>query len=127
MDKQVMDRIDLILQQINQFIIDNASFIREDWNNHLNEDYPFYMPAHDYQSFLEQVEQVITFDTVHRFNKDLMHHDIIKVNTELNQAILVPYPRIKGDEYLEYLTDCDAEAPQITWEIGIHRLSIVLI
>lgn len=119
-----MDIIKETLQQIDQFITDNASFIKESWNPHLNEEYPFYMPAYDYPNFIKQMEQVLSFYIAYSYTNAIVHHDIIWVDTEANQAILIHYNKSEGDDAM---TAWDADDPQLTWEIGIHKLSIVIL
>lgn len=122
-----MDQIETIksiLQQIDQFITDNGSYIKDCWDNHLNEDYPFYFPAYDYHNFLKQVKKVLGFYIAYSYTNAIVHHDIIEVNTECNQALLIHYNKSEGDDAM---TAWDADDPQLTWEIGIHKLSIVIL
>lgn len=113
-----------ILQQIDQFITDNASYIKDCWRNTLYDDYPFYIPAYSYDEFFKQIERVLWFYLSYSHDNAIIHHDIIEINTEADHAILIHYNKSEGDDAM---TAWDADDPQLTWEIGIHKLSIVII
>lgn len=116
------DLIKSIPQQIDQFITDNASFLKDFWNNTLNEDYPFCWPAHDYHNFLKQIECVVKFYIATQYENNLLHHDIIEIFEDPDQAVLFEHKRSEGDMIMAEL---DADQPQLTFEIGEHRLSII--
>lgn len=123
MDTTLTLTIKSIIQQIDQFITDNAPYIKDDWKNTIYEDYPFYIPAYSYNEFLKQIEQVLRFYIANSQMNVIRHHDIIEINSEATNAVLAPYTRSEGDDWI---TEWDDEL-QLTWEIGIHKLSIIIL
>lgn len=111
-----------IVKQIDNFIGEYAPYVKECWDNHLNEDYPYYWPAYDYHNFLRQVEQVVRFLQSYQFTNCPIYHDIIELCSEPDQAIINHRLKSRGDEIM---AEESSDLPQLVFEIGPHKLSII--
>lgn len=111
-----------IVKQIDNFIEEYTPYVKECWDNHLNEDYPYYWPAYDYHNFLRQVEQVVKFLQANQFTNCIAYHDIIELCSEPDQAIICHHIKSRGDKIM---AEEGSDLPQLVLEIGPHKLSII--